>query len=111
MTAILLPRPTFVREVNERIAWLARHRGEEQIGSFLIGLADVRGRIERRPEAGVPIRSSARLVVRMRLFPRPLPYLVYYAHPRIPPIDEIYLLRLYGSGQRREDFDMSEWPW
>jgi hypothetical protein len=47
----------------------------------------------------------------MRLFPRPLPYLVYYGPGRERPLTEIYLVRLYGSGQDREDVDMSDWPW
>ena len=76
----LLPRPAFVAAVNERIAWLAEHRSEDQLDNFLAGLAFVRERIERHPEAGPPLRQDPTHVVRMRLFPRPLPYLVYYGH-------------------------------
>jgi len=47
----------------------------------------------------------------MRLFPNPLPYLVYYGHAKVEPIGEIYLVRLYASGQRRARFSVSEWPW
>ena len=108
---ILLPRPAFIAAVNERIAWLAENRTEEQLENFLSGLADVRRRIEHSPEAGPPLKRSNAYVLRMRLFPRPLPYLVYYGHGRERPLTEIYLVRLYGSGQDREDVDMSDWPW
>jgi len=108
---VLLPRPAFIRAVNERIAWLAEHRDEEQLDNFLSGLAEVRRRIEQSHGAGPPLKWSDTHVLRMRLFPRPLPYLVYYGHPRAQTVTEIYLVRLYGSGQDREDFDMSEWPW
>lgn len=111
MSVLLLPRPAFIRAVNERIAWLAKHRDEEQLDHFLSGLVEVRRRVEHSPEAGPPQKSSDTHVLRMRLFPRPLPYLVYYGHQRAQPVTEIYLVRLYGSGQDREDFDMSEWPW
>jgi plasmid stabilization system protein ParE len=108
---ILLPRPAFIAAVNARVEWLAENRGEEQLDHFLSGLADVRRRIDRSPEAGPPLRSDASHVLRMRLFPRPLLYLVYYGHRRERPLTEIYLIRLYGSGQDREDFDISQWPW
>lgn len=108
---IVLLRPAFTRAVNERIAWLAEHRNEEQLDHFLSGLADVRRRIEGSPEAGPALNVSATHVLRSRLFPRPLPYLVYYGHPRKRPVSEIYLVRLYGSGQSRERFDTSDWPW
>lgn len=108
---IPLPRPAFIVAVNERIAWLAENRSEEQLDNFLSGLADVRRRIEQSPEAGPPVRRSDTRVLRVRLFPRPLPYLVYYGHRLEQPLTELYLIRLYGSGQDREDFDMSEWPW
>lgn len=111
MPVVVLQRPAFFRAVSERIRWLAEDRGEGQLDSFLAALADVRRRIERDPEAGPPLRTSDTHVLRMRLFHRPLPYLVYYGHPRARPVTEVYLVRLYGSGQRREDLDMSEWPW
>ena len=108
---ILLPRPAFIAAVNARIAWLAENRTEEQLENFLSGLADVRRRIEQSPEAGPSLKRSDAYVLRMRLFPRPLPYLVYHGHGRERPLTEIYLVRLYGSGQDREDVDMSDWPW
>lgn len=108
---VLHPRPAFIQAVNERIAWLAENRDEEQLDHFLAGLATMRERIERTPEAGPPLQWSDAQVLRMRLFPRPLPYLVYYGHLRVRPITEIYLVRLYGSGQDRDELDMSEWPW
>lgn len=111
MPVVLLPRRTFIRAVNERITWLAENRDEGQLDTFLSGLAEVRRRIERNPEAGGPLKWSDTHVLRMRLFPRPLPYLVYYGHPRAQPVTEVYLVRLYASGQDREAFDMSEWPW
>jgi plasmid stabilization system protein ParE len=108
---ILLPRPAFIAAVKERIAWLAENRTEEQLENFLSGLADVRRRIEQSPEAGPPMKQSNTHVLRMRLFPRPLPYLLFYGHAREQPLKEIYLVRLYGSGQDRADVDMSDWPW
>jgi len=111
VAAVLLPRPRFVAAVVGRIAWLGEHRGEEQLEHFLSGLDSVRKRIEQRPEAGPPLKWSETHVLRMRLFPRPLPYLVYYSPALTKPVTEVYLVRLYGSGQRHEDFDMSEWPW
>lgn len=97
--------------MNERIAWLAENRTEDQLERFLAGLNEVRERIERNPRAAPTVRQDDRYVLRMRLFPRPLPYLVYYAHERAGPISQIYLVRIYGSGQNRPEFDMSEWPW
>lgn len=111
MPVVLRPRRAFVRAVTERISWLAENRDEDQLDTFLTGLAEVRRRIERNPEAGTPLNGSETHVLRMRLFPRPLPYLVYYGHPRSGPVTEVYLVRLYASGQDREDFDMSGWPW
>lgn len=111
MPVLLLPRPAFIRAVNERIEWLAENRSEEQLDSFLAGLTQVREWIARNPRAGPPIREDERHVLRMRLFPRPLPYLVYYGHAKRETIAEVYLVRLFGSGQDRPEFDMSEWPW
>ena len=108
---ILLPRPAFIAAVNERIAWLAESRTEEQLENFLSGLAEARRRIEQSPEAGPSLKRSNTHILRMRLFPRPLPYLLFYGHRRERPLTEIYLIRLYGSGQDREDVDMSDWPW
>ena len=106
----LLPRPAFIAVVNERIAWLAENRNEEQLDNFLSGLAEVRRRIEQSPEAGPPVRKDTTHVLRLRLFPRPLPYLVYYGRRLERPPTEIYLFRLYGSGQHRAKLDMAEWP-
>jgi len=108
---VVLPRPAFIRAVNRRIEWLAENRDERQLDNFLSGFTDVRRRIEQNPEAGPPMKWSDTHVLRMRLFPRPLPYLVYYGHRRAQPVTEVYLVRLYASGQDRKDFDMSEWPW
>ena len=108
---VLLPRPAFIAAVNERIGWLGENGSEEQLENFLSGLAEVRRRIERSPEAGPPVKRSDTHLLRMRLFPRPLPYLVYYGHRLERPLTEVYRLRLYGSGQGREELDMSEWPW
>lgn len=108
---VLLPRPALIATVNDRIVWLAENRSEEQLESFLSGLAEVRRRIEQSPEAGPPLRRSDTHVLRMRLFPSPLPYLVYYGHRVEQPLTEIYPIRLYASGQERQGFDMSEWPW
>ncbi len=108
---VLLPRPAFIAAVNERIDWLAEHRGEEQLEHFLNGLAAVRSRIEQSPAAGPPVKRSDTHVLRMRLFPRPLPYLIYYGHRVEQRLTEIYLIRLYGSGQEHEIFEMSDWPW
>ncbi|MBI2324712.1 MAG: hypothetical protein HYY42_04350 [Chloroflexi bacterium] len=110
MAVVLLPRPAFVRAVNERLAWLAENRSEDQIDNFLAGLNTTRERIANAPEAGPIVKEDAEHALRMRLFPRPLPYLVYYGHAH-GAFTEVYLVRLYGSGQDREDIDMSGWPW
>ena len=108
---VLLPRRAFIAAVNERIAWLSENRPEEQLDNFLVGLRWVRERIEQFPQGGPIVRQDARQILRMRLFPNPLPYLVYYGHAKVEPIGEIYLVRLYASGQRRPRFSVSEWPW
>ncbi len=108
---VLLPRRAFIVAVNERIAWLAENRPEEQLDNFLAGLRWVRERIEQFPQGGANVRQDARHILRMRLFPSPLPYLVYYGYAKIEPITEIYLVRLYASGQRRSRISLSEWPW
>jgi hypothetical protein len=108
---VLLLRPAFIAAVNERIEWLAKNRSEEQLDNFLNGLAEIRPRIEQMPAAGTPVKRTDTHVLRMRLFPRPLPYLVYYGHRVEAPLPEIYPIRLYGSGQHREGLDMSDWPW
>ena len=108
---VLLSRPAFNRAVLDRVEWLATNRPEEQLDHFLGALAIVREQIARAPLHGTPLQRDDRHVLRMRLFPRPLPYLVYYAHPRSEPIAEIYLVRLYASGQDRPEADMSTWPW
>jgi len=71
----------------------------------------VRERIEQFPLGEAIVRQDARRILRIRLFPNPLPYLVYYGHAKVEPILEIYLVRLYASGQRRPRFSVSEWPW
>ena len=108
---VLLPRPAFIRAVNTRIAWFGENRSEEQLDTFLVALAAVRERITQNPQAGPILKQNDQHVLRMRLFPRPLPYLVYYGHNKSEPFTEAYLVQLYGSGQCRPDFDMSEWPW
>lgn len=108
---VLLPRRAFIRAVTEQVAWLAEHRPEEHLDHFLDALAIVQAQIERAPLRGSPQQQDERHVLRLRLFPRPLPYLVYYAHPRSDPIREIYLVGLYASGQDRPELDMSAWPW
>ncbi len=114
MAILLLPRPAFVAAVRARVDWLAENRNEEQVDNFAAGLNVVRDRIVAQPFAGPIVREDAAHILRMRLFPRPLPYLVYYGHARVGDVGqltEIYLVRLYGSGQDREEVDMSGWPW
>lgn len=91
--------------------WLAENRPAEQLDEFLSALALVREQIERAPLQGPPLQQDERHVLRLRLFSRPLPYLVYYAYRKREPIAEIYLVRLYGSGQDRPELDLSAWPW
>ena len=111
MAVTLLPRTEFVSAVNQRIEWLAENRTEEQLDAFLAGLSWVRDRIAQAPQGGSLVRKDKHHALRMRLFPRPLPYLVYYAHQQAEPITEVYLVRLYASGQRRPRVTMSSWPW
>jgi plasmid stabilization system protein ParE len=114
MAAVLLPRPAFVQAVSARLDWLAENRDEEQIENFLAGLRVVRDLISSHPLAGPIMKEDGAHVLRMRIFPRPLPYLVYYGHAsahEARQVKKIYLVRLYGSGQDREDIDMSGWPW
>jgi hypothetical protein len=78
---------------------------------FLSGLRSVRAGIARDPRAGRVLKQSATYTLRLRLFPRPLPYLVHCAHANSDPIRTVFLVRLYASGQRRAAVDMKEWPW
>ena len=103
----VIERPEFIADVLGRIEWLARYRPEEQLDHFLGALMIVRDQIARGPLRGSPLRQDERHVMRMRLFPRPLPYLVHYAHAKREPITEVYLVRLYASGQDRPGSDMS----
>jgi plasmid stabilization system protein ParE len=107
----VVPRPEFVAAVEARIGWLGEHRPEDQLDAFLAGLTAVRDRIARHPRAGRVVRKGAGYTLRLRLFPRPLPYLVYYAHANDEPLRKAYLVRLYASGQRRREVNMKEWPW
>lgn len=112
--ALLLPRRAFIQSVNGRLEWLGENRDEEQIENFLGALSIVRDRIAKAPLAGPIVKEDAGHVLRMRMFPRPLPYLVYYGHKSANAASEVaeaYLVRLYGSGQNREGIDMSGWPW
>ena len=111
MAVLLLPRPAFVAAVTQRLGWLADHRPEEQLDSFLTGLGWVRERISENPNGGPILKQDQHHTLRLRLFPRPLPYLVYYAHQTDQPITQVFLIRLYGSGQRRSRIEMSQWPW
>lgn len=108
---VVVQRPEFIADVLGRIEWLAQHRPEEQLDHFLAALAIVRRQVERAPLRGAPLREDERFVLRQRLFPRPLPYLIHYAHRKGGPIAEIHLVRLFGSGQDRPEADMSTWPW
>lgn len=110
MSAVV-ERPEFIADVLGRIEWLAQHRPEEQLDHFLLALALVQRQIERAPRQGAPLRQNERFVLRQRLFPRPLPYLLHYVHRTAEPITEIYLVRLYASGQDRPQVDLSQWPW
>ena len=111
MAALLLPRPAFIKAVTDRIGWLSENRTEDQLDTFLAGLNWVRERIAQNPQGGPLLREDRHHALRLRLFPRPLPYLVYYAYQVGDPISEVYLVRLYGSGQRRPKIEMSQWPW
>ncbi len=111
MAVTLFPRPAFVSAVTQRIEWLAENRTEEQLDAFLAGLSWVRERLAQTPQAGSLVKQDKHHALRMRLLPRPLPYLVYYAHPKAEPITEVYLVRLYASGQRRPRAAMDNWPW
>lgn len=108
---VLVQRPKFTADVLGRVAWLAEHRPEDQLDHFLAALAMVREQVARAPLRGAPVRQDGHAIMRLRLFPRPLPYLVYYAHRKIEPITEVHLLRLFGSGQDRPEIEMSAWPW
>jgi plasmid stabilization system protein ParE len=101
----------FRAQVAERLAWLAEHRAEEQLEHFAIALEQLRRSIGRYPAAAPVVRRDERHVLRYRLFPRPLPYLLYYGHGSADPIREVILLALFGSGQDRAEVDRSEWPW
>ena len=110
----MLPRRAFIRAVSARLAWFGENSNEEQIESFLSALNIVRGRIATAPLAGPIVKEDVGHVLRRRIFPRPLPYLGYHGHTRARAareITEVYLVRLFGSGQDREDIDMSGWPW
>lgn len=111
MAVTLLLRPAFVAAVTQRIEWLGENRTEEQLDAFLAGLSWARERIARTPRAGALVKEDPHYALRMRLFPRPLPYLVYYAHPKAEPITKVFLVRLYASGQRRPRVSLSDWPW
>lgn len=108
---LIVERPEFIADVRGQIGWLAEHRPEEQLDHFIGALTIVRQQIERAPLHGSPLQQNERYVLRMRLFPRPLPYLVYYGHPRGEPIAKIYLVGLYASGQDRPELDLAAWPW
>jgi len=108
---LVVERPEFIDDVFGRVEWLAQHRPEDQLDHFLAALAMVREQVARAPLRGAPVRQNDRYMLRSRLFPRPLPYLVHYAHPKAEPISEIHLVRLYGSGQDRPEIEMSAWPW
>ena len=110
MARVRLSR-AFRAQVAERLAWLAEHRAEEQLDLFVLALEQVHRSIGRYPAAGPVVRRDGRHVLRYRLFPRPLPYLLYYGHRATEPIREVILLALFGSGQDRRNADRSEWPW
>lgn len=110
MARVRLSR-AFRAQAAERLAWLAEHRAEEQLEHFVIALEQVRRSIGRYPAAGPVVRRDERRVLRYRLLPRPLPYLLYYGHRATEPIREVVLLAMFGSGQDRTDVDRSEWPW
>lgn len=111
MPVRLLVRPAFIEAVTGRLDWLAENRTEDHLDNFLAALTWVRNGIRQDPRRGSIVRQDTRHVLRMCLFPRPLPYLVYYAHPKAHPITEVHLVRLFGSGQRRPKIVMSQWPW
>lgn len=111
MPVRLLVRPAFIEAVTERLDWLAENRTEDHLDNFLAALTSVRDGIRRNPQRGPIVRQDAHHVLRMCLFPRPLPYLVYYAHRKAHPITEVQLVRLFGSGQRRPKIRMAQWPW
>lgn len=101
----------FRAHVAERLAWLADHRAAEQLEHFAVALEQVCRSVSRYPAAGSVVRRDARHVLRYRLFPRPLPYLVYYGHRAAEPIREVILVALFASGQDRARVDRSQWPW
>ncbi len=92
---------TFVADARATMAWLQENRHEDQVDSFLLALRILRARIARYPEAGAILRQDGAVIVRVRLFPRPLPYLVHYSHAATRPVNEVFLLRIFGAGQRR----------
>lgn len=79
----MLPRPAFIRAVSARLE------------NFLTALNSVRERIATAPLAGPIVNEDVRHVLRMRIFPRPLPYVAYYGHTRATAskITEVYLVR------------------
>ncbi len=110
MAAVVHQRAPFVRDVNERIAWLAENAPRRWLDDFLAGLAEVRERIAEYPQAGTPIGREEGVVLRARNLPRPLPYVVYYIHDDEEPVTELFFVRLFRHGQNPPDFRVRDWP-
>ena len=99
--------PEAEEDIREAMLWYERQR--RGLGAEFTGdVEEAFGRITEAPESASSWKQD---VSYRRLVLRRFPYLVYYAHPQRAPIEEIYLVRLYGSGQDRPEADMSTWPW
>lgn len=109
--ALVQPRPAFERAVIERIRWLQEHAPGQWLDDFLTGLDVVRRDLEMFPEAWPAVMQDDRVVLRVRPFPDPLPYLVYYTHRRETPIRVVFLSRLLHQRQRRPRLQRRAWPW
>jgi len=111
MPARIRVRRRFREDVEHQEAWLAEHAPRAWLDAFFEGLDAARRRLMRFPEVGVVLKADERVVLRELPFPRRLPYVVQYAYEPIRPIRQLWLVRLFHYGQRRDEADLSGWPW
>jgi plasmid stabilization system protein ParE len=92
---------TFEQEVAAQAEYLAQHAPADWLDTFKVALEDLRTDLAALPETGASVKENEAIRVRMRSLSPRLPYIVYYAHRKERPIQEVRLLRLIHERQRR----------
>lgn len=97
----------FLKDLDERVRWLARNRPATQRENLQRELRSFVGRVIAFPGLGEQVAKVGSVSYRVRLLGDPLPYLVWYSYDEADQGGAVSVLMLLHEAQDRARFDPS----